>query len=431
MYFPTMLAIAVTGVLLPGNNAPLGLGLIAANVAFLVIWGNLLSLGVVGVMRARRIREIAGVVGLTLLIGLAFVPAMLDTDGLDIKISRDAPLVRTAVSAAEFLPPSIAARGLTALYRPDGTSVAALGLLWLLLWDVAGLVLGYLIFDRYHLGETGVKIGGRVKRAEARKAPDGRWLTLDGPLFSRLPSEVRAVTGKDLHYLFRSVIGRVNLFTAPLFTLLVALFAGRGFDTVILGLDPRRLVLYGMLLYGTMFSSNFFNNTLAWESDGIQSYYLGPASPRRVFLGKNLALWLYNLILLVSILATWTIVSGPPDPATLATGILIFATGLLILTTTGNLLSVIFPVPRDVSAMKNNPSGVAVLFSLLVLLVTALTLGSLVGLPMLLGWRFVQPVLLLALLGGMVFVYKSTLGTTARLFEERRESIIHTFKTAR
>jgi hypothetical protein len=50
---------------------------------------------------------------------------------------------------------------------------------------------------------------------------------------------------------------------------------------------------------------------------------------------------------------------------------------------------------------------------------------------MLLGWRFVQPVLLLALLGGMVFVYKSTLGTTARLFEERRESIIHTFKTAR
>ena len=318
LYFPTMLAIAVTGVLLPGNNAPLGLGLIAACVASFVIWGNALSLGVVGVMRARRIREIAGVVGLTLLIGLAFVPAMLDTDGIGVTISRNSPLLRTALSVGAFLPPSIAAEGLTALHRPDGAAAAALGLWWLLVWDAAGLGLGYLIFDRYHLAEAGVKVGGRVKRAEARKASADRWLTLDGPLLSRLPSEVRAVTGKDLRYLFRSVIGRVNLFTAPLLTLLIALFVGRGFDAVIPGLDPERLVLYGMLLYGTMFSSNFFNNTLAWEGDGIQIYYLGPASPRRVFLGKNLALWLYNVILLVLILTTWTIVSGPPDPLTLS-----------------------------------------------------------------------------------------------------------------
>jgi hypothetical protein len=43
----------------------------------------------------------------------------------------------------------------------------------------------------------------------------------------------------------------------------------------------------------------------------------------------------------------------------------------------------------------------------------------------------VQPLLLLALLGGLVFVYRLTLGATARLFDERRESIIHTLKTAR
>jgi hypothetical protein len=150
-----------------------------------------------------------------------------------------------------------------------------------------------------------------------------------------------------------------------------------------------------------------------------------------VFLGKNLALWLYNAILLVLILTTWTIASGPPDPLTLWTGVLIFATALLILTTAGNVLSVIFPVPRDASAMKNSPSSAAVLLSLLVLLITALALGSLVGLPMLLGWRSVQPLLLLALLGGLVFVYRLALSTTARLFDERRESIIHTLKTAR
>jgi len=293
------------------------------------------------------------------------------------------------------------------------------------------LLIGYFIFDRFHLGERGGRGARKVERRDTGAGPLAGLLTLDGRMFAALPSEVRAVAAKDLHYLFRSVIGRFNLFMMPVFVFVMVLLIGRALDEPVFGLDPERLLLFGLLLYAVLFSNNFVNNAFAWEGEGIQAYFLCPVSLRRVLLGKNLAVWLYNGILFGLVIVVFSAVAGPPGPVTLLSAALVFASAMVIFTSCGNIISVMMPVPRDVSAIKNQPSQMAVLLSLLVLFGTALVIGPLLSLPMLFGWSAVQPVLLAALLAGAVGLYTVTSKQAARLFENRRERIVEALKSVR
>lgn len=433
LYYPTLLAVAIGGVIVPGVNAIAGLTLIALCWLFFVAWGHALALFLVSVMRARRIREIAGIVALMLLIGASFLPALMDSS--DGPLKEAMPRLRVALSVAtwvgSFLPPSIAAEGLTALHAAGGGARAATSALWLIAWNVAGLFIGYFIFDRFHLGERGGRGTRKIERRDAGAGPLAGLLTLDGRMFAALPSEVRAVAAKDLHYMFRSVIGRFNLFMMPIFVFIVVFLIGRALDEPVFGLDPERLLLFGLLLYAVLFSNNFVNNAFAWEGEGIQSYFLCPVSLRSVLLGKNLAVWLYNGFLFALVIVVFSAVAGPPGPLTLLSAALMFASALVIFTSVGNIISVMLPVPRDVSAIKNQPSQMAVLLSLLVLFGTALVIGPLLSIPLLLGWSAVQPVLLAALLAGAVGLYAVTSKQAARLFEDRREQIVEALKSVR
>jgi hypothetical protein len=433
LYYPTLLAVAIAGVLIPGVNAVVGLALIALCLLFFVAWGHALALFLVSVMRARRIREIAGILALMLVIGASFLPALMDSSVGGLKEAM--PRLKVALSVATwiggFLPPSIAAEGLTALHETGGTARAATSALWLLVWDAAGLLIGYLIFDRFHLGERGVRVARKVERRDAGAAPLAGLLTLDGRLFAALSPEVRAVAAKDLHYMFRSVIGRFNLFMMPIFVLIVVFLVGRALDEPVFGLDPERLLLFGLLLYAVLFSNNFVNNAFAWEGEGIQSYFLCPVPLRRVLLGKNLAVWLYNGLLFGLVIVVFSVVAGPPGPVTLLSAALMFASAMVIFTSFGNIISVMLPVPRDMSAIKNQPSQMAILLSILVLFGIALLIGPLLSLPMLFGWSIVHPVLLAALLVGAVGIYAVTSKKAARLFEARREQIVESLKSVR
>jgi ABC-2 type transport system permease protein len=348
LYFPMLAAVALTGVLLPGVNAVVGLALIVLCVLFFVVWGNALALFLVSVMRTRRVREIAGIVALMLIISASFSTMLLDTDGL---AKVQLPELTTALNAVmvmvKLLPPSIAAEGMTVLHEANGAARAGTSVLWLLVWNAAGVWIGYHIFDRYHLAERGVQVAARVKRRGAIAKALGRLLTLDGGPFSALPSEVRAVAAKDLHYLFRSVLGRFNLFMMPVFVFVMAFIIGRVLDEPVFGIDPEPLLLFGLLLYTVLFSNNFINNSLAWEGDGVKSYFLGPVSLRSILLGKNVAVWLYNGLLFSLVMLSWMAVKGPPGPVTLVSALFMFAAAVVIFTGVGNILSVLFPVARD------------------------------------------------------------------------------------
>jgi len=428
LYYPMLVAVAVTGVLLPGANAVLGLSLIGLSVVFLVLAGNALALFLVSVMRARRVREITGIAAL-----MSFSTLLLDSsdDALKETMPRLTAGLIVAGKAARVLPPSIAAEGMTALHEPGAGSRAATSVVWLVLWNLGVGLIGYLIFDRYHLAERGVKVAGREKRRGALGTALGGLCSMDRRPFSALSPEVRAVAAKDLHYLFRSVLGRFNLFMLPVFVFLVVFALGRVLEEPVLGIEPDRLVLFGLVFYTVLFSNNFVNNCFAWDGDGIKSYYLSPVTLRRVLLGKNVALWLYNLLLFALVLVSWSVVMGPPSPALILSMIFLFASALVIFTGIGNILSTLFPVPRDMSSIRSQPSQAAVLLGIVLFVAVGLVLGAALSVPMVLGWPAAQPAFLGAALIAGIGVYVLSLNQAAELLETRRERIIEALKVVR
>jgi hypothetical protein len=435
VYLPSLAAVAVVGVLLPGANVVAGAALLAMALAFNVVWGHLVTLLLGAVLRARRVKEILAFAAFTIvgIVSLAplFMEQFLDDPGES--AGGFVRALRPALSVATLLAPSLAAEGLAALHDPAGGAGRVLrSLLGLAMWNGAGLLLGYRIFVRHHVGNRSrLRKRARPDPRVARESTRPSLLSFDRDPLALLPPEVRAVAAKDLHYLMRSVVGRFNLFAAPLFVLFVTVLLEDKVQEPVLGIDPKRLLLFGTLLYAVMFSNNFVNNAFAWEGSGIGSYFTSPVTLRRVIAGKNVAGWLFNGVLYVLILATWSFVVGPPDPLTLVTSLLLFAASQLFFTSWGNVVSVVFPLPRKVSALANAPSQVAVLLSILALALMVLLIGPLLSLPELLGLRWLQPVALAVLLAILAAVHAFSLRVAADLLAERKDRFLETLKTPR
>jgi cobalamin biosynthesis protein CobD/CbiB len=107
-----------------------------------------------------------------------------------------------------------------------------------------------------------------------------------------------------------------------------------------------------------------------------------------------------------------------------------YAGAILIFTSFGNFLSILFPVRRDMSKIGNSPSQIVILASFVTLAATVLLIGPFLSVPMLLGWSALQPVLLAALLAAVIGVYTVTLRPASRLLGHRRERIIEALKSA-
>ena len=138
-------------------------------------------------------------------------------------------------------------------------------------------------------------------------------------------------------------------------------------------------------MYSTLFSNNFVNNAYAWEGVGVQNYFMLPAPARQIIAGKNLAVWLFNAIMFVMCIVGWGILVGVPSLETLLGAGLVFGVSVLAFTTVGNIVSIYFPVRRNIASMTNTPSQIGILFSLLSLAAVAAMVALFLLLPSLLG----------------------------------------------
>jgi ABC-2 type transport system permease protein len=431
VYLPALVAVLIVGVLFSGVSIVAGVLLVLLVFLTYLAWSNFFSLMLVSMMRGRRAREIFAILALGLVILVSLTPSLLEGDSESIRkaIPRLTAALKTVMSLSRGLPPSLAADGLTALHETDS---ALSGILGLLAWNGAGILLGYFVFSRYYLGDRQIRIAGR-KRKKARVISPGRsggLFSFDHRLFSALPRQVCAIAAKDLHYMLRSVVGRFNLFIVPIFVLILVLVVREIIKEPVLGIDPERALLFGMLFYALLFSSNFVNNTFAWEGEGIKAYFMSPVTLKAVLFGKNLAVWIYNGLLFSLLMLCWSAGMGLPDPSTFLSALLMYSGAILIFTGFGNFLSILFPVRRDMSKINSSPSPIAVLASFATLAATVLLIGPFLSVPLLLGWNAVQPVLLAALLAGLIGAYAVTLRAASLLLGSRRERIIDALKSS-
>ena len=293
-------------------------------------------------------------------------------------------------------------------------------LLWLLLWTGGGVAIGYGTVRRNLLeGDQST----RAQSAAAAPAAGGTpgW-TMERLTFC--PAKVRAVAAKELHYLLRSTTGKFNVVIMPVFVIVMALAVARDLDHAFLGLDRVSLVFVGLMIYASMFSNNFLFNAYAWEGAGVRSFFLSPVEPERIVLGKNVGVWIYNIILGVEGVIVFVLASGVPPAFALLGGCLAFVASLLSATIVGNFLSPVMPVPRDISSVTNSPSQTAVLATFGVLIGNALVIGGSVAIPALLGASWLGPLLLALLIAAEIVLYVVMLRPAGQLLDSRRESLI-------
>jgi hypothetical protein len=423
-WYPVLVAVSIVACVL--NGAPPVYWLVATMVfAFcLVVWCNTVLIIVQWVLRKRSVRELAVLVGLILVVVVSMLPAMYQEEAEERGQEWFGDLIPKPVTSAvariaAVFPPSIVVRGLESVILGEpGTGVGAL--LWLALWTGGGVVIGYGIVRRNLLeGDRSTHAQSSAAAPTASGAP--AWTIERLTIF---PAEVLAVAAKELRYLLRSTTGKFNVVIMPVFVIVMALVIARDLDRSFLGLDRVSLVFVGLMIYASMFSNNFLFNAYAWEGAGVQSFFLSPVEPERIVFGKNVGVWIYNIILGVEGVMFFVLVSGMPPATALIGGCLAFVASVLLATIVGNFLSPVMPVPRDISSITNSPSQTAVLATFGVLIGNALVIGGFMAVPALFGARWLGPLLLALLIAAEIVLYVVMLHSAGQLLDSRRESLI-------
>jgi hypothetical protein len=434
-WYPILLSASFTAMIIDRTPVVLWMAVVTALSVCLIVWCNTLLLVVQRILSGRNTREVVALVGIVLLVTVSMIPALLDSQGLleSQGIEPDStwfqlpePVANMGGWIASMIPPSIASTALVAGLGGDNAGVLR-GLMWLGLWIAAGMTVGYLVLSRRLLdgdGSSGGKSTDRGKLTDRFASP----FTIDS--LSWIPVESRAVAAKELHYLLRSTVGKFNIVIMPVFVIVMALVMARDLTAPVLGLDPSSLVFVGAMLYASMFSNTPIFNAYAWDGAGVRSYFINPIAPDRVILGKNIGVWLYNVILAFECAISYCIAAGVPSPAILLSGFIAFAAALLSSTIAGNFVSPAVPVARDISKVSNSPSQTGVLASFGMLLVNVVLIGGLMAIPALLGAAWLGPVLLGVLLAVVITAYRVFLRPAARLLQQRRESLIEAVQTA-
>ncbi len=419
-HYPALLVVFVVGVLATGQGVVLGSLFFLGMVVVIVTWAQALSNVLQGVMRHRRMKETLGFVVFTIFIGSMMLPATLQGINLDGSIAL-APvperLLEGALSMLRFAPPHLAAEGLMAA-KAGQQALALWSAVGLLVWASLGTLAAYLAFTRFAMREK------ELSGARNRTASDGRFARFDiTRTITCLPTAVLAVASKDLRYLLRSLIGRFNIMMMLVFVAAVAFMLMPGMEVAVFGIDPKEISLYGMLAYVALFVNGFTFNSLGWEGPGFQVYALSPAPLRQVILGKNLGLLIYCVILNLTCILGWIGFTGYPGGRVLTNALLIALCVNVQFTLVGNFASFSFPVARNISSLKNNPSQLAIFISMGTVLIIAAGCFFMLAFPMTLGTPALQPVLLLGWLLVSIVLYFISLRFAAQVFESHREKV--------
>ena len=419
VWYPALLASAVTGILLPGPTRLAQLAVLGLFGFLLVIWSQAASLVARRWLRNRKLRELAAVIGLVLVVVLSVAPAAVDitAENADQRIEEFFTIPPWIEKVSEVLPPSIASQTLTALRTGElGTAFIQVG--WLVIWLVAGLLIGRAAFNGL------LATGGETVKHSVRSRESGP-ITTRTRILDRLPSPVGAVADKELRYLLQSGTGRTSLLVMPVMTALPALLAGRHDGMMVFGLDLQLAVFLGVMIYATALTGYLQVNAFAWEKTGIASYFTAPVRPEEILLGKNLGVWILNLALGLEGVVVFSMVQGIPDITTVLTGLIVLGSMSVLLSMMGNFTSVAFPESRPVSSLTSSASPTGTLMMIGCLLLGVILGGSVVFGAALLRIPALQPILALIIFAVVVCVYRLTLLPAARTLSDRRDDVFH------
>lgn len=447
-HYPTLIATFVVWLSL-GFDGGIHAGLLFWLLPVVVVtWSSAFLVLLQSLMRHRRGKEITGMVGFAIFLLLVLAPSFLQPhfdrsqmatslteSGQEVEpdeLSDDEelqqllePVILPLLQVASWLPPNIAADGMLALQgtaSSDDEGYDRHPLVELLTWWAAGLLFSWLVFQRQlgSVGATGRSGSGSGDKTKFRRSNFDATRT-----FSFLPPEVVAVASKELLYIGRSSVGRLNVLIVPaVCTLMLFVFQPLSDGEMFLGRDVDDWALIGLMLYGLLFTNNFVSNSAGWEGVGFKSYLLAPVPFERVLFGKNLGVWVYSLVLFSLVLITWTVFRGVPRLSTFTTGATFYFGAIVLFTTSGNFASLAFPVARDISKMKSQPSQPAILMSLATVFGLAGLLLFLLGVPALLGLSLSPAIPLAAFLVGTVIVYRVSLPIAANLYRRKRDQIL-------
>lgn len=426
LYYPVMIAVALAVILGPG---PAWLGLMALVSLWLCIlaWGHAVGLALEAMLRGRRSREIVGVLTVVVIITMGMGPGIVEK-ALGGRDPQEIPGLVAAVdvlkACGRTLAPFQAAAGLQAVRAGEtGAALGHLAGIWA--WTLPGTLLARWIFIAFYLGDRGsIRRGGR--RPGTARPTMGRptllWeLRLDEGVLSPVAF---ACAAKDLRVHFRSLSGRLILVLAPLLMAWIGWFVLKDVAEAALGLQVGEIHFFGMLFYVAIFANSQTTNNLAFEGAGVQAYFLLPGPLTQVILGKNLALWVFQTILLGMCLAALAVVQSWPDPVTLLSGVLLYAGVIVMRTAGGNVLSILFPRRRELSSRQDKTPLMSTLLGLLMFAATVALAWVFAVLPGLAGHPGWQPAALGFLLLIAVAGHRWSLGAVAGLLEDRREAVV-------
>jgi ABC-2 type transport system permease protein len=329
----------------------------------------------------RKTREILGAVFMVVLLSLQLLnPALYHrrhgahagpqdrAEQLWAAKAHYAPWLKKAEAVQGWLPPGLAAQGLTrAVQQQPGDGAGAMGVLGLYAL-LAGAVLAVRLKGEYR-GENLGLAPARIKGAAVRGKPGGGLDSheLAGHGATRMPGgsgPVAAVIEKDVRALIRT-LPLLWAIAAPL--LMVLVFSGvfirnGGGQGMVFPLALPLCTVYAQL----GFTQIFYNN-LGTEGEGIQLYFLSPTPMRTVMLAKNLLhAFLFSVVALMAVVMAGLRL-GIPDTAVLAaTGAWLFFS-LPCNLTAGNLFSLKMPYrvnPGRISRQRGSQGNA--LLSLLV-----------------------------------------------------------------
>jgi len=423
VWYPAMATAAVVGIILAGPARPQQLAVLGLYSVLVVVWGHAVGILVRRLLRNRRLRELAAVVGLAAIVVLSITPAAVDitAENAEARIDELLTIPPWVSTATAVLPAPIATEALMALRAGKGIA-SGRWVGWLALWLAAGFAIGRLALDR----SLSADAGSSPPAEAARAAPRGRTV---GRLFDGLPRSIGAVAAKELRYLLQSGTGKLSLLMMPVMTALPALLTGRHGGMSVLGVDIEQLVFLGVMVYAAALTGYLQVNAFTWEKSGIATYFIAPVPLADVFFGKNLAVWLLDLVFVLEGILVWAAIRGFPRPSTLATALLIFGSTTMLTALLGNFTSIAVPVSRPISSLSSAASPVGTLVMIGCLLVGASTAALILAAANGIGAPGLEPLLSLAVFGSVAVAYKRSLRSAARVLSERRDDVFRALET--
>jgi len=331
------------------------------------------------------------------------------------------PFLLHALPYLSWLPGSLTGSAIAAFVHEDRQGFA-LGCGALLLWAAVSSVL---LWQRYRMQYLGEELSEETGPALLKRAAKRATYAAESP--ELVPPAIAGVVRKEIRYLTRNGFAFLQLLLPPVMVLFFSFqFAGANSALKGHGLSPQSF-FPAVIAYLILILLTPAYNSFAFESYGIQTYFMAPVRMRDVLVGKNLFLvGLVALELAISLgLLVWRL-GFPGLPIFLSTvAAATFAVAGQL--TIANWSALSFPKKMEIGKMKGQRnSGIAVWTAFGV----QILIGGIATVVLLLGnWTgksWLPVTLFAALIAAALGGYVASLDPLNRLAEEKKELLIET-----